>query len=276
MFQDMKIPYDRPTFDANNVMLLNVWFLAGIASAVVITGQTVNDDGRTSDFQYSFTPTINGALNQFPLYGVAGTLLWFQIIIQGTVYHGQCYCTVQIARGTPASYQYAYATLFAGYLQTANNVYYPDSVSENAGAGTGWFLSQNVSSPAAGAEWSFTVPSNTALRVWSIRYQLVTSVAVANRFPAVQWVPDGTNITYIAGIPQASPVTASLTVAVSHGVENGATGLIGTTATGTTYNAPCSNQLMFPNAIVRTGTANLQAADQYSAIYLAVEKWATP
>src|SRR5207253_559703 len=70
----------------------------------------------------------------------------------------------------------------------------------------------NVATPAVGTDWSFTVPGESILGVFSIVATLATSAAVANRVPTLR-VTDGSATFWRVGAGAA--ITATLTTVVS-------------------------------------------------------------
>ena len=132
--------------------------------------------------------------------------------------------------------------------------------------GAGTLRSITGSTPAAGAEISETVPANTRWRLLSFRTQIVTAVAVASREPRLI-LDDGVNEFY--RVDNGANIAASLTtvlvwapsVPISAGIATDQIAPIpGDTWLGAGYR-------------IRTLTAAIQAADQYSAPQYEVLEW---
>jgi hypothetical protein len=123
--------------------------------------------------------------------------------------------------------------------------------------------------PAAGAQWSFTVPAGKVWRVVSLRAQLVTDATVANRevtllvrdvaanvrgsFPATTVWPASQNatITWGAGLAAyAAPATSNTRVV---GIPTPFWALSGWT--------------------LESFVTAMQAADNWTAAFLTVEEW---
>jgi hypothetical protein len=135
---------------------------------------------------------------------------------------------------------------------------------------------QNVTTPSAGAEWTFT-PAGTGsggssagrVCVQAVTFELVTSATVANRTVALRIFQSG-------GIPQAIwiaqiPQTASQSIFYSF--TPGASDIEATLNGGTFQTVPfnngnpiCFNQGATQNMTIGTSTGGLQAGDQYSNI----------
>ena len=121
------------------------------------------------------------------------------------------------------------------------------------------------SAPAAGADWSVTVPGGKAWRILSVRAALTTSVAAANRVAALT-VSDGSAV--FLTIPPAAVQAASLTWTYDW-LEHGNNVQVGTLLSGG-----------FPDLIIPAGfviassTSLLDAGDQWAAPRLyVVETW---
>lgn len=120
-----------------------------------------------------------------------------------------------------------------------------------------------VANPAAGADWVWTVPSSTAWQIQSIRAQLVTSAAVANRTPVLRVTDTAGNIVLDAPATAAQAASATVVYEWVAGVPDQAlTGgdLQLELPTGLTLEA---------NWTVQTVTAGIQAGDQWSLIVIA-------
>lgn len=127
---------------------------------------------------------------------------------------------------------------------------------------------QGVAAPAAGADWSQTIPAGHLWRPFSVTAQLLTSAAVANR-QAVLVLGDGTNTFAFLSAPavQAASTTVVYTWADISTV----------LALGARQLAPLSDIDLPPGWTIGVATALLDVADQWSAIRLGVidttERW---
>lgn len=109
--------------------------------------------------------------------------------------------------------------------------------------------------PAAGADWSITVPGGQLWELISVYAQITTAVAVANRLPNLQ-ISDG-DITWLT-LPGDAATAASLTG--TYVWANGISPL--SAAHGITAGLPRDLYLM-PGSVVSVSTDNVQAADQW-------------
>lgn len=122
-----------------------------------------------------------------------------------------------------------------------------------------------VSAPAAGADFTFTVPGDRALRIISVTAQLVTSAAVANRGPAlVIAAPEGTVIT----VEQPAVITAGLTTTVcwGDGVSGDAASLVNNRLT-----AGIGSYVLPPGYTIASATGAIDAGDQWQNVLVWAE-----
>lgn len=119
-----------------------------------------------------------------------------------------------------------------------------------------------VPQPAAGADWSFTIPGGSVMHVRAIRAALVTSAVVANRRPVLT-ITDGNDT--VAEVSVASSFTATQTASQSWLINVGAQ-LAGLGGNGN-Y-APLPDLWLPAGSVVSVVTAGIDAGDQWSAIRL--------
>lgn len=123
-----------------------------------------------------------------------------------------------------------------------------------------------VAQPAAGAEWSVTVPAGQVWRLLMAFSQFTASGTVANRFPGQLKITDGVNI-----LGQ-----------ICHSVSVAAGGIVFVTLARGIPIAPANNNsnillalpdavVLPPGSIISTTTNGIQTGDQYSIISLLVE-----
>jgi hypothetical protein len=156
--------------------------------------------------------------------------------------------------------------LFADYVTLFRSAGWPGGRYLSSIEGPGFITSVNVANPAAGADWTFTASAAVRFRVVSVNAQLLTSAAVANRIPRML-IDDGANIVSNGAPNQIVPASTTSQV----------TGT--TTVTSAGANIPdvlCSipgNAILKPGWRLRSNTVNIQAADQWSNIWLNLEQW---
>lgn len=126
-----------------------------------------------------------------------------------------------------------------------------------------------VDNPAAGADWRYTCPGQGIQRVVAMRAVLTTSAAVANRAVALV-LSDGTDD--FATIPSGAAIAASQTGVVSS-IPGAPT--VGAANGPLLLSAPTDGFLLLPGWSLRTATALIDVADQWSAVRLWVVEYPT-
>ena len=131
----------------------------------------------------------------------------------------------------------------------------------------GAVLEQQIANPAAGAEWTFTVPAGQVMEILSLHWVLATSAAVANRVSGFEILDGAGNVVGIwrGGAVQAASLTENYSIGPFDGQSdpNGNFGAI---------IVPAPQGLHLPAGFtIRSLSQNLQAGDQYSQIWMAIE-----
>lgn len=119
--------------------------------------------------------------------------------------------------------------------------------------------------PAAGAEFSVTVPGSAVWRVIAIAWSFVTDATVATRFPRLE-VTDGESV--FTRMIMVGDQTASLVIPrfAGHGLER-ADGAGGGVTSGL-----LNPLIMLPGWVIRSVTSNMVAGDNYAAPILYVSE----
>lgn len=257
------------TFPGGETITLSVRFLhvalpkpgqpdAPVASQQPVTGKIPPYIGT-----YQYTLNIPSNNVEFVIFGSLGEgfILGANAFASNAVTRGQTYCRVELARGNQLS-----QVLIEDYVDRFQHVTWPGGTIHNFLEGPGFIHSLQVANPAAGADWTLTVGAHQRLRIESFNAVLTTSATVANR--QVQLVvDDGTNI-YWQHDANASQ-TAGTTFNYDATAINIPTGVITTTL----FLVMPPGLLLPVGHRLRTITAGIQAADQWSAIFLGVEEW---
>jgi len=205
--------------------------------------------------RYTFQPLAPGQLVAVSAAAVGATL----------PRRGQTYVTLQLIRAPTSAFRMT-RWLAADYLSGSTSAGWPYGRTTGATEGQGMLYSIAGSAPAAGADWSQTVPANARWRIRGIRASLATAVAVANRRPRLI-VDDGANT--LLDIDTNVVQAASLTVAYDWipGYPSVTTSIVET-------EVPLPGDLqLFPGWRIRSSTDAIQAADQWTAPRLLVEEW---
>jgi len=249
----------------NDVLLLRA-FAPGAAQTVRVSLRWLNPAGEVIPEFYSVAVTPNGATPTTKVMtGAEGFLLSASIDAVAAL-RGACYVTLELQRGQGSGDSTFGNTLIAGYASSVSRLTYPEGQIAATTDGRGLIGIVGISNPAAGAEWSQAVPAGQQWILRAARATLTTAIAVANRFPTLL-IDDGSgNITVSIG-----PTAAQLASLVdTYNWFNGGFGRVSNLTT--ILELPFELRLP-PGFIIRTLTAGIAAADQWSAIDLLVESF---
>lgn len=219
--------------------------------------------------QQAYTMPVGGANPNPVVFALAeGYLLSLQVFPSvTTTQRGQLYVTVFLKHGPLATSGNLNAILAQGYIDAVTALAWPGGYMEPSVSGQGAITSVAVTNPAAGADFSFTVPTGERLRLRSLTATLTTAVAVANRQPVLN-ITDGTSILF--SIVPTVVQTASLAVRYSWGAMLG----VEVVGNGGLFVAePLPDVLLEPGFKVTSVTGAIAAADQWSAIHFCFEQW---
>lgn len=127
-----------------------------------------------------------------------------------------------------------------------------------------------VAPPAAGAEWSQTVPPGAAWEPLSILEAFTTSAVVANRTPRIRVSdPDGGLVSRVAStIVQAASGTNRYTFLP--------TVTASVTANAATIVLPLPAVLIPSGWVIASDTSTIDVGDQYTGVILVVREWSVP
>lgn len=127
-----------------------------------------------------------------------------------------------------------------------------------------------VANPAAGADWSQSVPAFCHWRVEDIRADLATDATVGNR--TVRFHADDSSGSLVAPVNFANQAAStSQTYAAARHAKVAAS-----SALGSTIIAGCPDHVMPAAWRVRSATPGLQPGDQWSSINILAAEWAVP
>jgi hypothetical protein len=158
-------------------------------------------------------------------------------------------------------------TLVADYVTNNIGAGYPGGRILAPTEGPGAIRQVQAATPGAGVEWTIAVPLNTRWRLLSLAAQLITSAVAANRIPHIIMSMGGASTSFRGEPNQVVP--ASSTVIIS-----GSAAPVITAITTITVNVGVPPDVRLASADgIASATLNIQAADQYSAIFVSVEEW---
>lgn len=123
-----------------------------------------------------------------------------------------------------------------------------------------------VTTPAAGADWTYTLPAGYFYRIVGGSALFTTSAVVANRFAALQ-VTDGVNVLYT--VPNPNAIVTTLAVALTYSQAGVTAYVAGTKPNG---NVPAPSVWLPPGYIVSSYTSNIDVSDTYTKVVLWLEQ----
>lgn len=228
-------------------------------------------DGQIQIQQESVICSNNFSIGTISFRMAEGFLLSVAVrTVNANIRGGQIFAMISLIRQIAAAgniqlelpLSRGYVTVFSPCTWPSLPVHFPTSKPGN-------LQTLQIANPAAGAEFTVTVPTNARWRFCCVRGTLVTAVAAANRSAILNFNNAG-NVFYNAC---AAPVqAASLTWGYSWGA--GVTTLL-VTVGSTTPNVETSIpvDLWLPGgSTVQSITQNIQAADQWTAIFANIEE----
>lgn len=198
-----------------------------------------------------------------------GYLLGMSITCNGATQRGQTFVRAFISRASSGFFaQAASQPLVSDYATINTPIGWPGGTIRHPVEGPGAIFISQPSAPAAGADWSFTIPVGVRARLVAWRGQLVTSAAAGNRIVRVQALQNSNQ--FWQGAPSAV-IPASQTVQVCCCPDQAGF----TTDPQTVYIPFPPDQVMVGGGttVIRTNTTGLDAADQWTQINLQLETW---
>jgi hypothetical protein len=239
------------------------------AEVVTVNARLLLTDGRIEDMQFVIRPSNTRAVLRtlFPL--AEGFLLSVSASAAVAVTRGQTFVRVGIQRAASGANQPS-SMLMADYVTTASAPGFPNGRILTPTETTGWVHTVTVGNPAAGADWSAVVPTNTRWRVISFFAQFQTSATVATR--AVSLAVTGGGQFVFVGSAIATQLASLINDYSGAQLTPYTPGL----ATILTLPIPPNlylSQLSGGTNSVASQTNNLQAGDQWSNINVLVEEW---
>lgn len=252
--------------DANDILELRTRNSQSGVS-LQVSARLMEPDGRIITPQFTQAPTADRTINSATQALYQGYLLGATVIpIGGTLpRRGQTFCLLRVTR-MPAPSALTHFVLGADYVTASQPLEWPYGRIANPLDGRGAMLSNTVTTPAAGADWSFATSGQARTLIRGGTAQLVTAAAVATRQVALI-VDDGATTLYT--IEAASTQLAGITQVYSFIPGDTLTTLIATQQP--VFLPP--ELVLGPGWRIRVSTTALQAADQWSAIQLFLEQW---
>ena len=239
--------------------------LAGVT--VVVRGRVLNCDGELIPFEQKLTPTTDRLASTVTVRLSEGWLVQAHAFVSaGSPLVGQTFALLSVIRGDAAAAIDLF-TLAAGYVTATQRASFPSGGVGSSLRFDGAIRSITGTAPGAGAEISETVPAGARWDLLAFFTTLTTSVAAANRVPAL-FLDDGANV-FIKSSQQGNQI-ASLAwdYLWAPGDQSQAAGnrLIVTSSLPVPVRLGAGYRL-------RTNTTAIQAADQWAAPQYVVREW---
>lgn len=221
--------------------------------------------GKIKPFDVSKAITSDRVMTEQQLDLEEGELLSISVIATaGALRRGECFVEVYLcAFGADATG--IKAVLISDYVWANHVLGWPGGQHHDSIEGPGKIIRISVTDPAAGLDFSSSVPTNALYRIRSVVFTLITDATAINRtvslgvflstLPMMLWNANFTqgaslNYTYFF-VPEASNILA-----------------------GTNGVVPISQDLkVYQALILQSLVSNLQAGDAISAISIIAETW---
>lgn len=240
--------------------------LLGQGTAVLsLRGRIMRVDGQVIVFQFPVNVPQSNFFN-FAFDLAEGYLLDLTLQDVAADKPGTVWVQAGIGRGTLTNFDMG-AVLISGSLVGTSWLAWPYSNPRPLTDGQGLFFHQAQANPAAGADFTYTVPTTVTGRLKSVFFTFVTSAAAATRGVRIVIQDDlgdvlvrsAANITQVASLTQF--------------YNGGHFPFASTAIVGEAYIPLPNDFLMQGNWTISSLTNNIQAADQYSTIQIAYEAW---
>mgnify|MGYP001571786480 CR=1 FL=1 len=238
--------------------------LAGVVLA--IRGRLLRADGTVSHFEERHSPAADRSASLQTFNLAEGYLLSAVVFPAATApQRGETLVELGLLRGIGGDGDVV-DVLVKDYVAEREPIGFPGSGTTSALEGRGAIRSVAGADPAAGAEWSITVPVDARWRLISVTATLVTDATVAGRLPLII-VDDGANNLLVVAAQATLP--ASSTGIYSMGAGQGLAGAIATVQA-----LPAPEDLYLSAGFrVRSSTSLIQAGDNWTAPRALVEEW---
>ena len=248
-----------------NLMMIAV--NAGAAVTIYFTAEMLSPDGVAIPFLYPFPLiAVNGFVQQaIPL--PEGYLLRAGIWSNGGNSRDRLLLgMLHLERPGPAGLPVR-QTLLYGYPATERALLWPPAVYEQPGSTIAPNDRVAIVNPAAGAEINIVSPARAMWVVRRFTFQFTAAAGGGNRVPTIGIPNLGMAGTFIGANTAVPPGTTAY-------FEAGHFGFCGAVG-GAKYLIPLPERvILYPGSSILTATAGIQAADQYSNIWLDAERWA--
>ncbi|SRR6266851_2183356 len=194
-----------------------------------------------------------------------GYLLSVVVSCNTAQFRGQCFVRLWLQSGglTATSQR---QLLFSDYVTSVPSAGFPGGRISAPEEGPGFTRVLQISTPAAGADFVNTNIATQRFALKSLSATFTASAAVANRNVTIT-IDQGGNIVWADDL--TASITAAQVISVNGSQTNVPTGLITTTL----FFVLPPGLIMMPQWNIRSSTANIQAGDQWSNIWMNLEEY---
>jgi hypothetical protein len=238
--------------------------LAGVVLNVRV--RLLRPDGVISYSSFAHIPAADRTVAFEPFNLAEGFLLSAVVFPSaGAPLRGQTFVELGLLRGAGGQGDVV-DVLVKDYVAESEPIGFPGSPVVSAVAGAGARRVVAGADPAAGVEWSITVPTDARWRFIALRVLLVNDATVASRVPVFVF-DDGANEFY--NVAAQIALVASQTGSYSIGGGQGSAQSVGTSMT-----LPAPQDFYLGAGFrIRSNTSNLQAGDNWTAPQALIEEW---
>ena len=252
----------------DSYLVTNFFCLLG-TTPLTVTAKILLPDGRITVNSWTYLSSAIWTKNQKIEALTEGFLLSLCVSLPSAaslIARGQCYVQVGLqtgaAVGTPV-----YRTLISDYLTTNYYPGWPEGQPQTNVGGMGFMNTLTIAAPGAGADWTYAFTACVRVALHSISGVLTTAVAVANRIPLFKIVAPAGSLTW-----QIAPSVSQPASQVS--AYNLAGGLNLSQDASKNFTLPIPEPTAYPPVLtISAVTTAIQAADQWSNIYVVYETW---
>lgn len=243
--------------------------IANALAGVVVRwqGRFMRKDGTVVPIQGQMTPTSDRALNVALVPMEPGFLLNFAVgVTNAAPTIGQVFVQVNIVRGLAASL-IVLGQILGGYCTVSQLLAYPGSPIVASTEGLGALRLIVGTDPAAGVDWSETVPTNARWQLLSVRALFQTDATVAARNVNLL-IDDGTNNYYRIASHRDQPASQPYSYSWSVGTQD-----LGGLANAAVVIPLPNHAYMKAGYRVRAATSLMQAGDDWSTLSILAREW---
>lgn len=250
----------------DDIILVRGWSISGAVTIQVALRMLAPNGEIIPVFQQLNILANGNTPTQLLIRNLEGFIL-SATVTATNVQRGVCFVALLVQRGAGSGDATLGHQFLAGYPSTFDVVGYPQSPARSSLHGRGALTVTAVGNPAAGADWSTILPTGQQQVIRSVAALFTPSAAVANRFPVLEIEDPVAH--FVSYLPVVAAIPASTATFLTW-----APGLNPISTNGVQTMGLPEEFRVAGSWTVKTLTAGIQAADQWSAIVLFTESFA--